>query len=86
MIYVERWTSITTTTTTTTTTTIIILFFLLPYEFFTPAESLSLLNFHWSLIDSKSPQISRILLSILADFNNVVIWMFSIQSFDFQLF
>ena len=32
---------------------------------------------HWSLSDSKSPQVSRTLLSILADFNNAVIWMVS---------
>ena len=31
--------------------------------------------FHWSLIDSKSPQVSRTLLSILAVLNNVVVWM-----------
>ena len=33
--------------------------------------------FHWSLSDSKSPQVSRTLLSILAVFNNAVIWMVS---------
>ena len=33
--------------------------------------------FHWSLIDSKSPQVSRTLLSILAVLNNVVVWMVS---------
>ena len=37
----------------------------------------SLMVFHCSLSDSKSPQISRTLLSILADLNNVVIWMVS---------
>ena len=37
-----------------------------------------LLTFHWSLNDSKSLQVSRILLSILADFNNSVVWMVSI--------
>ena len=31
--------------------------------------------FHWSLSDSKSPQVSRNLLSILAFLNNVVVWM-----------
>ena len=31
--------------------------------------------FHWSLNDSKSPQVSRTLLSILAVRNNVVVWM-----------
>ena len=32
---------------------------------------------HWSLSDSKSPQVSRTLLSILAELNNVVGWMVS---------
>ena len=35
---------------------------------------------YWSLSDSKSLQISRTLLSILADFNNEVVWMVSIHS------
>ena len=30
--------------------------------------------YHWSWSDSKSPQISGILLSILAVFNNAVVW------------
>ena len=34
-----------------------------------------LVIFHQSLRDSKSPQVSRTLLSILADFNNAVFWM-----------
>ena len=33
--------------------------------------------FHWSLSDSKSPQISRTLLSILTVLNNAVVWMVS---------
>ena len=33
--------------------------------------------FHWSLSDSKSPQVSRTLLSILAVLNNTVVWMVS---------
>ena len=33
--------------------------------------------FHWSLSDSKSPQVSRILLGILAVLSNVVVWMVS---------
>ena len=33
--------------------------------------------FHWSLSDSKSPQVSRILLSIWAVLNNEVVWMVS---------
>ena len=40
------------------------------HQFFT-----SVLVFHWSLSDSKSPQVSRILHSILAILNNVVVWM-----------
>ena len=36
--------------------------------------------FHWSLNDSNSPQISRTLLSILADLNNAVDWMVSTRS------
>ena len=33
--------------------------------------------FHWSLRDSKSPQVSRTLLSILVVFNNAVVSMVS---------
>ena len=33
--------------------------------------------FHWSLSDSKPPQVSRILLGILADLNNVIVGMAS---------
>ena len=33
--------------------------------------------FLWSLSDSKSLQISKTLLCILADFNNAVVWMVS---------
>ena len=33
--------------------------------------------FHWSLSDSKSPQVSTTLLSILGVLNNVVVWMVS---------
>ena len=32
---------------------------------------------HWSLSDSKSPQVIRTLLSILAGLDNVVVWKFS---------
>ena len=35
--------------------------------------------FHWRLSDRKSPQVSRMLLSILAVFNNAVVWMVSTQ-------
>ena len=33
--------------------------------------------FHWRLSDNKSPQVSKTLLSILAVFNNAVVWMVS---------
>ena len=33
--------------------------------------------FHWRFSDSKSPQVSRTLLSILVVFNNAVVWMVS---------
>ena len=36
-----------------------------------------LMVIHWRLSDSKSPQVSRTLLSILAVFNNAVVWMVS---------
>ena len=36
--------------------------------------------FNWSLSDNKSPQVSRTLLSILAVFNNVVVWMVSTRA------
>ena len=37
--------------------------------------SVELIVFHWTLSDIKSPQVSRTLLSILANINNAVIWM-----------
>ena len=33
--------------------------------------------FHWSLIDSKSPLVSRALLSLLVVLNSAVVWMVS---------
>ena len=36
-----------------------------------------LMVFHWSLNDSKSPQVSRTYLSILIDLNDVEVWMVS---------
>ncbi len=36
-----------------------------------------LVAFHWSLSDSKSPQVSRSLLGIQVDLNTVVVWMVS---------
>ena len=44
-----------------------------------PLESFShhrkLIVFHWSLSESKSSQVSKTLLSILADLNNAIVWM-----------
>ena len=37
-------------------------------------------GFHWSLSDSKSPQVSWTLLSILFDFNNDIVWMVLVRS------
>ena len=39
-----------------------------------------LMVFHWRLSDSKSLQVSRTLLKILAVFNNAVVWMVSTRS------
>ena len=33
--------------------------------------------FHWGMRNSKSPKVSRTLLSILADFNNAIVWIVS---------
>ena len=53
--------------------------FLFIYKLFDSFESFShhrrLMVFHWSFRDSKSLQVSRTLLSILADLNNAVVWM-----------
>ena len=38
-----------------------------------------LMVFHWRLSDSRSPQVSSTLLSILAVFNNAIVWMVSTQ-------
>ena len=53
-----------------------------PWEFFTStfADGLSL-----ELIDNKSPQVPRTLLSILADLNNAAIWMVSTCPFISKL-
>ena len=43
-------------------------------------------SLHWSLSDSKSLQVSRTLLSILANLNNAVVWMVLILSLIFNSF
>ena len=40
--------------------------------------------FYWSLSDSKSPQLSRTLLSIQAIFNNALVWIFSTRPPTFK--
>ena len=45
------------------------------YYYYSFSRQLTLIVFHWSLCDSKSPQVSRTLLSILAVLNNSVVWM-----------
>ena len=51
------------------------------YYYYLLLESFSgqciLMVFHWSLSDSKSPQVSRTLLSILTVLNNAVVWLVS---------
>ena len=37
--------------------------------------------FHWSLSDRKSPQVSKTLLSIMADLNNAIVCMVSTRQF-----
>ena len=54
---------------------IIFFYYCLLFESF--SHQLTLMVFHWSLSDNKSPQVSRTLLSILAVLNNVVVWMVS---------
>ena len=48
-----------------------------------PSHQHQLVVFQWSLSDSKSPQVSRILITILVNFNNSVVW---IVSSDFEPF
>ena len=50
------------------------------FKFFTQA----LMVFHWSLIDRKSLQVSRTLLTILANLNNAVVWMLLILPLIFS--
>ena len=38
------------------------------------------MTFHWSMNDSKSPQVSKTLFSILVDLNSAVVWMVSAGS------
>ena len=56
---------------------IIIIIIIYSLEF---SNQRKLMVFHWRLSNSKSPQVSRTLLSILAVFNNAVVWMVSTRS------
>ena len=56
---------------------LVFLFFLLSLLFEISSHQRLLMVFLWSLSDSKSLQVSRTLLSILADINNSVVWMLS---------
>ena len=47
------------------------------YSFESFSNQHQLIIFHWCLNDWKSPQASRILLSILDDLNSLVVWMVS---------
>ena len=53
---------------------LLLLLLFTPWEFF---HSCYLMVFHWSLSDSKSPLVSKTLLSILAVPSNAVVWMVS---------
>ena len=57
---------------------LLLLLFLLIYSLEFSTSVLAMV-FHWSLSDSKSPQVSRTLLSILTTLNNAVVWMVSIH-------
>ena len=50
---------------------------LLLYSFESFSRQRKLMVSYWGLSDNKSPQVSRTLLSILAELNNAVIWMVS---------
>ena len=59
-----------------------LLFFLLSFiiisiYYYYFSHQRKLMVFHWRLSDSKPPQVSRTLLSILAVFSNAVVWMVS---------
>ena len=54
------------------------------YSFKNFSYQLLLMAFLWSLSDSKSPQVSRILLSILADVNNDVVCIVSTRPWFFR--
>ena len=58
-------------------TLIIIIIIIIIYSLRVFSLQRELMVFHWGLSDSKSPQVYRTLLNILADLNNAVVWMVS---------
>ena len=64
---------------------LLLLLLLLSYFFISFSHLRYLMVFHWSLSGNKSPQVSRTLLSILADLNNAVVWMVSTHPLIFQV-
>ena len=58
---------------------VLLLLLLLLFESFSHQRYLMVL--HWSLNDSKSPQVFRTFLSILADLNNAIVWMVTTRFF-----
>ena len=58
---------------------IIIIIIIIIYSLRIFKISVSWWPFHWSLSDSKSPQVSRTLLSILVVLINVLVWIVSIR-------
>ena len=56
---------------------VIVIFLLSFYSFESFSHQRQLMVFHWSLRGIKSPQVTRTLLSMLADVNNGVVWIVS---------
>ena len=56
---------------------IIIIIFIIIYSFKSFSYQLTVAASQWSLSDSKSPQVSRTLLNLLADLHNAVVCMIS---------
>ena len=57
----------------------LLLLLLLFYSFENFSLQSLLIVFHWGLSDSMFPQVFRTFLSILAEFNNAVVWVVSIR-------
>ena len=81
MFLFRRWVEIYNPHNTKVVNIIIIYYHFTPCEFFTP----TLVVFHKSLSDSKSPQALRTLLRILVDFNSTAVWIVTILYLIFSL-